>query len=102
MQIPAIRKRVSAWPGVTKDVKWGHDLVFSVRAKMFCAMDASGNGALGFKVEPDCVLELTDRLGIIPAPYLARAHWCARSYRRRCSVRGRTEAGRTRRARSVG
>lgn len=75
MKIPAIRKLASAWPGVTEDVKWGNDLVFSVGGKMFCAMDASGEGALGFKVEPERFLELTDRPGIVPAPYLARAHW---------------------------
>jgi len=75
MKIPVIRKLVSAWPGVTEDVKWGHDLVFSVGGKMFCAMEVTGRGGLGFKVEPERFLELTDRPGIVPAPYLARAHW---------------------------
>ena len=75
MKIPAIRKLVTGWPGVTEDVKWGNDLVFSVGGRMFCAMDASGKGGLGFKVEPERFLELTDRPGIVPAPYLARAHW---------------------------
>jgi predicted DNA-binding protein (MmcQ/YjbR family) len=30
---------------------------------------------MSFKVEDDRFLELTDRPGIIPAPYLARAKW---------------------------
>jgi predicted DNA-binding protein (MmcQ/YjbR family) len=30
---------------------------------------------LSFKVEADRFLELTDRPGILPAPYMARAHW---------------------------
>jgi predicted DNA-binding protein (MmcQ/YjbR family) len=30
---------------------------------------------MSFKVEDDRFLELTDRAGIIPAPYLARAKW---------------------------
>lgn len=70
-----IRRLVATWPGVSSDVKWGDDLVFSVAGKMFCAMRASGAGSLGFKVEPERFLELTDRPGIVPAPYLARAHW---------------------------
>ncbi len=70
-----IRASVEAWSGVSSDVKWGDNLVFSVAGKMFCAMDASGVGGLGFKVEPERFLELTDRPGIVPAPYLARAHW---------------------------
>jgi predicted DNA-binding protein (MmcQ/YjbR family) len=28
-----------------------------------------------FKCDPDRFLELTDVPGIVPAPYLARAHW---------------------------
>ncbi len=70
-----IRAFVEAWPGVSSDVKWGQDLVFSVAGKMFCAMDAKGVDGLAFKVEPERFLELTDRPGIVPAPYLARAHW---------------------------
>ena len=30
---------------------------------------------MSFKVEDERFLELTDRPGIIPAPYLARAKW---------------------------
>jgi predicted DNA-binding protein (MmcQ/YjbR family) len=30
---------------------------------------------LSFKVDDGRFLELTDRGGIVPAPYLARAHW---------------------------
>ena len=30
---------------------------------------------VGFKCDPERFLELTDQAGIIPAPYLARAHW---------------------------
>jgi len=75
MKTAALRRLVSAWPGVSEDVKWGNDLVFSVGGKMFCAMDAESGQGLSFKVEQSRFLELTDRPGIIPAPYLARAHW---------------------------
>jgi predicted DNA-binding protein (MmcQ/YjbR family) len=62
--------------GSTEDIKWGADAVFSVGGKMF-AVTGSEVPATGmsFKVEDDRFLELTDRPGIIPAPYLARAKW---------------------------
>ena len=65
------------WPGVTRDIKWGAALVFSVGGKMFAVTpsDGSEGGRLSFKVADDRFLELTDQPGIIPAPYLARAHW---------------------------
>jgi predicted DNA-binding protein (MmcQ/YjbR family) len=65
------------WPGVTRDTKWGVDMVFSVGGKMFAVMpsDGSEGGRLSFKVADDRFLALTDQPGIIPAPYLARAHW---------------------------
>lgn len=75
MQPQALRRIVSGWPGVTEDVKWGQDLVFSVGGRMFCVTDCAGGGGLSFKVEPGRFLELTDRPGVVPAPYLARAHW---------------------------
>ncbi|HEY8585720.1 MAG TPA: MmcQ/YjbR family DNA-binding protein [Rhodanobacter sp.] len=65
------------WPGVTRDTKWGIDSVFSVGGKMFAVMpsDGSEGGRLSVKVADERFLELTDQPGIIPAPYLARAHW---------------------------
>ncbi|WP_267223350.1 MmcQ/YjbR family DNA-binding protein [Dyella silvae] len=62
------------WPGVTRDIKWGGELVFSVGGKMFVVMPVDG-GRLAFKVEDDRFLELTDQPGMIAAPYLARARW---------------------------
>jgi predicted DNA-binding protein (MmcQ/YjbR family) len=64
------------WPGVTHDVKWSDNSVFSAGDKMFAMMSSSGSEErLSFKVDDDRFLALTDRPGIIPAPYLARAHW---------------------------
>lgn len=67
----------AGWPGVTRDIKWGADLVFSVGGKMFCVycLEGSEQGKLSFKVADERFLELTDRPGFRPAPYLARAHW---------------------------
>ena len=65
------------WPGVTHDIKWGADLVFSVGGKMFAVTPADGSegGRLSFKVADERFLELTDQPGIMAAPYLARSHW---------------------------
>ncbi len=65
------------WPGVTCDIKWGADLVLSVGGKMFAVTpsDGSEGGRLSFKVADERFLELTDQPGIMPAPYMARAHW---------------------------
>jgi len=65
-----------ALPGATEDIKWGEDLVFSIGQKMF-AVTGNGDDATGisFKVDDERFLELTDRPGIVPSPYLARAKW---------------------------
>lgn len=64
-------------PAATQDVKWGADLCFSVGGKMFAVTMLKGSKARGFsfKVDAHRFLELTDRPGIRPAPYLARAKW---------------------------
>lgn len=70
--------RLSApWPGVSRDVKWDDDLIFSVGGRMFCGLCLRGReqGKLSFKVEPERFLEFTDRPGFRPAPYMARCHW---------------------------
>jgi len=75
----------SGWPGVTRDIKWGDALVFSVGGKMFVvtSTERGQDGRLMFKVPDERFLELTDQEGMAPAPYLARAHWIAVTDRRR-------------------
>lgn len=63
-----------ALPGVTVDIKWGQDQVYSVCGKMFAVLDPL-DGGLSFKVEDEHFLALTGQPGIVPAPYLARARW---------------------------
>ena len=69
------------WQGVESGIKWEDDLVFTVAGKMFCVLCVSGPagdpavGRISFKVEDARFLELTERPGFVPAPYLARAHW---------------------------
>jgi predicted DNA-binding protein (MmcQ/YjbR family) len=73
--IENIRKICRAWPGVTEDVKWASDLVFSVGSKMFAVVCLEPPHTLAFKCTPEEFAELVERPGIIPAPYLARALW---------------------------
>ena len=75
MTIETIRKICRAWPGVTEDVKWGSDLVFSVGGKMFAVVCLEPPHTLAFKCTPEDFAELVERPGVIPAPYLARAMW---------------------------
>ncbi|SHH43146.1 MmcQ/YjbR family DNA-binding protein [Massilia sp. CF038] len=76
MNFEAAKALCRTFPGCTEDVKWGCDAVFSVGAKMFAVtnQDVPATG-ISFKVDDDRFLELTDRPGIIPAPYLARVKW---------------------------
>jgi predicted DNA-binding protein (MmcQ/YjbR family) len=62
-------------PGVTEDVKWDDDLVFSVGGKMFAVTMLEPPHRLSFKCTPEEYADLIERQGVIPAPYLARAHW---------------------------
>ena len=76
MNVTAAKKLCRGFAGATEEIKWGNDLVFSVGEKMFaCASNEASVNAVSFKVEDERFLELTDRDGIIPAPYLARAKW---------------------------
>ena len=77
MTFEPLRRYAAGLPGATMDVKWGADECYSVGGKMFAVFGIERGKAtsLSFKVDPERFLELTDIEGIIPAPYLARAHW---------------------------
>jgi predicted DNA-binding protein (MmcQ/YjbR family) len=75
MTIDTVRTICRALPGVTEDIKWGHDLCFSVGGKMFAAMDVDPPHSIGFKCTPETFAELVERPGVIPAPYMARNMW---------------------------
>jgi predicted DNA-binding protein (MmcQ/YjbR family) len=76
MNFEAAKALCRTFPGCTEDIKWETNLVFSVGEKMFAVTDdASPPTGISFKVDDERFLELTDRPGIIPAPYLARAKW---------------------------
>ena len=71
-------------PHVAETMQWGANLVFwvgdkSIGGKMFAVVDLDGKGGpvISYAAGPERFAELVEREGIIPAPYLARAHWVA-------------------------
>ena len=75
MNIDTLRDLCRKLPAVTEDIKWGHDLCFSVAGKMFCVCALDGPLSVSFKVRDDEFEELADSPGIRPAPYVARYKW---------------------------
>lgn len=75
MNIEMIRELCLSFPGVTEDVKWGNNLVFSVAEKMFCLADLEIPLRVSFKTEPDEFVRLTGTPEIIQAPYFAKNMW---------------------------
>ena len=73
-----IRDLCLSFPSVTEHVIWGSDLTFKIAGKMFAHTVLEPAPVwLSFKASPENFYELTERPGIIPAPYLARAQWVA-------------------------
>ena len=61
--------------GVTEDVKWDNDLVFSVGKKMFVVFGLPEHEPISLKVDPVVFGTLVQQGGIRPAPYLAHHSW---------------------------
>jgi predicted DNA-binding protein (MmcQ/YjbR family) len=77
-----IRAICFALPNVTESVNWGHHLVYwvgsrDIGGKMFAMthLDGIGTGVLWFHAGAERFHELLEMEGMIPAPYLAKAHW---------------------------
>src|SRR5256885_5726789 len=73
-----VRELCLSFPHATEQVTWGADLTFRVANKIFAVTVLEPAPVwLSFKCSPENFSELTERAGIIPAPYLARAQWVA-------------------------
>lgn len=77
-----VRKYCLAMAGATEQVQWEYDLVFKVGGKMFAVMPLEPGRTrheewpwISFKATPEEFAELTERPGVRPAAYLARAKW---------------------------
>jgi predicted DNA-binding protein (MmcQ/YjbR family) len=78
VNIDWIRDLCLSFPHTTEQIQWGDDLVFKVAGKIHAITVLNPARIwLCFKVSPEKFAELTERPGIIPAPYLARAKWIA-------------------------
>jgi predicted DNA-binding protein (MmcQ/YjbR family) len=78
MNIDWIRNLCLSFPHTTEQIQWGEVLVFKIAGKIHAlTVLQPAKTWLTFKVSPENFAELTERPGIIPAPYLARAKWVA-------------------------
>lgn len=89
MDAERIRTYLLALPHVVETRQWGNNLVFwvadkAIGGKMFALLDLEdlsdtrlAKPVFSFATHPDRFHELLEIEGIIPAPYLARAHWIA-------------------------
>ena len=78
MNIEWVRELCMSFPHATEKISWGHDLTFRVNEKIFAVTVLEPAPVwLSFKCTPETFAELTERMGIIPAPYMARAKWVA-------------------------
>jgi predicted DNA-binding protein (MmcQ/YjbR family) len=73
-----VRDLCLAFPHATEQVTWGVDLTFRIGGKIFAVTCLEPAKVwLSFKCSAENFAELSERPGIIPAPYLARAQWVA-------------------------
>src|SRR6266481_6665405 len=73
-----VRELCLSFPGATEKVTWGHDLTFRISEKIFAVTVLEPAKVwLSFKCSAENFAELTERAGIIPAPYMARNQWVA-------------------------
>jgi predicted DNA-binding protein (MmcQ/YjbR family) len=78
MNVEWVRRVCLGFPHATEQVQWEDDLVFKVAGKLFAVAPlVPAKVTLSFKCTPEEFAELTEREGIIPAPYMARAQWVA-------------------------
>lgn len=78
MNVDWVREYCLSMPHATENLQWGDDLVFKIGGKMFAALVLKPAPVwLSFKCSPEEFAELTERPGIIPAPYSARYYWVA-------------------------
>jgi predicted DNA-binding protein (MmcQ/YjbR family) len=73
MDLDKIRDICMSFPGATEGLKWEDHICFMVGDKMFCI--TGDFGGANFKCSDEDFEELTERDGIIPAPYMARNMW---------------------------
>ena len=78
MAVEWIRKYCMSLPHATENMQWGDHLLFKIGGRMFAVLSLSpGGNFMSLKSTPEEFAELTERPGVIPAPYMARNFWVA-------------------------
>ena len=86
MDAERIRAFLLTLPHVAETMQWGANLVFwagdkAIGGKMFAVVDLDSDdrhgAVISYAAGPERYAELLEIEGILPAPYLARAHWVA-------------------------
>jgi predicted DNA-binding protein (MmcQ/YjbR family) len=78
LDVDWVRDLCLSFPHATEQITWGIDLTFRINGKIFAVTVLEPAKVwLSFKCSPENFAELTERAGIIPAPYMARAQWVA-------------------------
>jgi predicted DNA-binding protein (MmcQ/YjbR family) len=82
MDVETVRSFLLTLPHAEETMQWGASLVFwvgdkTLGGKMFAVthLDGGGRVVLSFAAGPERFAELVEIEGVLPAPYLARAHW---------------------------
>ena len=76
MTIEDLQQICQKLKGVKEDIKWGHDLCFTIGEKMFCVTGLTGTPvSASFKVKDEEFEELSQRPHFKPAPYVAKHKW---------------------------
>ena len=72
-----VRDYCLSLPHATEDIQWEKDLLFRIGGKIFAGIpiEFPSHHWLSFKCTPEVFAELTQREGIMPAPYVARYYW---------------------------
>jgi predicted DNA-binding protein (MmcQ/YjbR family) len=76
VNVDALRKFCLSFPDATENLQWGDDLCFKIGGKIFAMIGLeSVPQRVCFKCDPEAFAELTEREGIVPAPYVGRYKW---------------------------
>jgi predicted DNA-binding protein (MmcQ/YjbR family) len=76
VKVDALRKFCLSFPNATENLQWGDDLCFKIGGKIFAIVGLdSAPQKVCFKCDPEIFAELTEREGIVPAPYVGRYKW---------------------------
>jgi predicted DNA-binding protein (MmcQ/YjbR family) len=77
MNIEWVRRYCLSLPHATEIVQW-NSLVFKIGGKIFAILALEpGKTWLSFKCTPEEFADVTERPGVIQAPYFARNQWVA-------------------------